>query len=142
MDGVPAEAARVIGMGAIPMARDVLQRLADPTIVAFSLPGGAWPRSLLSSTLIPDAWMGLVEKRDGRRWFVPAGEQPRLEDADTLILVRNRPITVPVELSGVESADGNHVDAHGEMLVRWPARDDDLAALNRALLASESSGEL
>lgn len=124
------------------MGRDVLQRLADATIVALSLPGGAWPRSLLSTTLIPDAWMGLVEKRDGRRWFVPAGEQPRLDEADTLVLVRNRPITVPIELIAGASADGNNVDARGEILVRWSARDDELAALSRALLAPESSGDL
>jgi hypothetical protein len=124
------------------MSREVLQRLADATIVALSLPGGAWPRSLLSTTLIPDAWMGLVEKRDGRRWFVPAGEQPRLDESDMLVLVRNRPITVPVDLAGAESADGNSVDASCELLIRWPARDDDLAALSRALLAPESSGDL
>lgn len=116
------------------MSRGILQRLADPTLIALSVPESSWPRSLLGATLIPDAWMGLVERRDGRRRFVPAGDDPRLDDDASLLLVRNRLITVPLDVSGARARCENRVDVTCEMLLRWAARDDELAALKRSIL--------
>ena len=118
------------------MSREILERLADPKIIALCIEGEAWPRSLLSSTLIPDTWMGLVEARDGRRRFVPAGEDPRPDSDDKLLLVRNRAVTVPLGIDDYPAACGNTVSGACEALVRWEARDDDLAALRRTLLST------
>lgn len=118
------------------MSRDILKRLADPTVIALCIEGAVWPRSLLSSTLIPDAWMGLVETHDGRRRFVPAGEDPRPASDDKLLLVRNRAITVPLEIDDCPANCGNAVSGACEVLVHWEARDDDLAALRRTLLSA------
>ncbi len=42
--------------------------------------------------------MGLVQTRDGRRRFVPAGEDPRPESDGQLLLVRNRALTLPLDV--------------------------------------------
>ena len=115
------------------MVAGPLKRLNDPQVVALRCRGDAWPRSLLSATLIPDTWMGLVVHADGRRRFVPAGEDPQAQRDDTLVLVRNRAITVPLALADVRAADDHGVQANIELLVRWPTRDDDLAACFRDL---------
>ena len=99
------------------MSRETLSRLTDPTLVALCVSGRAWPKSLLSETRIPDAWMGLVETRDGRRRCVPAGEDPRPDDDDRLLLVRSRPIAASLEAINVSASCGNAVSASGEILL-------------------------
>lgn len=111
------------------MTRDAYKQLSEETLVALRCQREEWPRGLMSETPIPDTWMGLALRRDGGRRFVPAGEEPRLERDDTLVLVRNRAITVPLTASQVSAACGNLVDGEVELLLRWHARDDDLAAL-------------
>ena len=118
------------------MSRDTLKQLEDETLVALCIDGEAWPRGLLSESPIPDAWMGLVTKADGRRRFVPAGEDPRAERGEKLLLVRNRAIAVPLEVSDCPAARGNLVSGACELLLRWQAREDDLAALQRLLLGA------
>jgi len=118
------------------MSRSLAERLQNQTLVALTISGREFPRGLLSETLIPDAWMGLVERRDGGRRFVPAGEDPRPGRDDRLLLVRNRAITVPLAVDDAPAADGHLVAAKCELLVRWQAREDDLAALGRTLLSS------
>lgn len=120
------------------MSQDVLKRLADPTVVAVAVRGPDWPRPLLSDVPIPDAWMGLVESPDGRRRFVPAGQDPRPEREDRLTLVRNRAVSVPLVVKAVAASCGSEVDAECELLIRWDAREVDLAALREALLPSGS----
>jgi hypothetical protein len=122
------------------MARDILKSLADASIAALRVRGGEWPRNLLAETLIPDAWMGIVLQPDGRRRFVPAGEDPRPERDDTLVLVRNRAIAVPLELHEAPASSGHGVHARVELLVRAPARDDELAALARTLVTGDALG--
>ncbi|MBU0616357.1 MAG: SMP-30/gluconolactonase/LRE family protein [Planctomycetes bacterium] len=117
------------------MSREPLRELTDPTLVSVCVAGDAWPRGLLSENPIPDNWMGLVIKPDSRRRYVPAGENPRAERGDKLVLTRNRPITVPLNVSNCQASQGNLVDATCELLVRWQAREDDLAALERSLLS-------
>lgn len=114
---------------------DVLHRLADSTLVAFCIRGADWPRSFLSTTTLPDSWIGLVEKRDGRRRFVPSGEDPKPADDDWLVLVRNQRISLPIQVERAPAKSGQAVDAAGELLVSWATREDDLAALRRTLLA-------
>lgn len=116
------------------MTRPLDKSLADPTVVAVAVRGVDWPRSMLAETRVPDAWIGLMEKRDARRWLVPSGEAPRADDGDCVTLVRNRPIVVPVEIAECPASCGNVVSGTCELLVRWPARDDELAALRRSLL--------
>lgn len=118
------------------MIPDPLSRLNDVTLIALRFTGDQWPRGLLSTKVIPDAWMALVETDAGYRRFAPAGEDPRPGARDTLTFVRNRLITVPLELATARSADGHEVAASAELLVRWPARDEELAALARALQAT------
>ncbi len=120
------------------MILDVLKTLADPQVVALRIRGAQWPRSLLRGTLIPDAWMALVQRPDGRRRFVPSGEDPAPDREDTLVLVRNRAITVPVAPAVGRSADNHEVHADVELLVRWMPRDDELAALHRTLLDEDT----
>ena len=117
------------------MSREPLKELTDPTLVAVCVAGDAWPRGLLSENPIPDNWMGLVIKPDGRRRYVPAGENPRAERGDKLVLTRTRPITVPLSVSNCQASQGNLVDGACELLVRWQPREDDLAALERSLLS-------
>jgi len=120
------------------MTGDVHKLLADPTLVAAVLSGERWPRSsLLSETPIPDAWMGLLAKPDGRRRFVPAGESPRAQSGDRLLLVRNRPITVPLRIEQARAACGGDVSVECELLVRWEARESELAALLRRISEME-----
>jgi len=119
------------------MKKDVLQQLSDATVVAVCAGGDTWPRALLSATLVPHGWIALVERPDGGRRFVPAGDDPKPQRDETLLLVRNRPITVPLEAPPTRAANGFDVSAAGELLVRWQARNDDLAALRRALPAAD-----
>ncbi|MBU0640672.1 MAG: hypothetical protein KKB50_17555 [Planctomycetes bacterium] len=116
------------------MRRDVLTKLADTALVALSCTGEAWPRTLLSETVIPDTWMGLVEQRDGRRRVVPAGEDPRPGSDDRLLLVRTQAVTVPLHVAERRASCGNLVAGSIALAVRWQARDDDLAALRQALM--------
>ena len=76
---------------------------------------------------------------DGRRALIPAGDEPRAAREDVLLLVRNRPISVPLRLAGATSHDHLPVSASGELLVRWHADEADLAALRHWL---GSAGEL
>lgn len=117
------------------MKPSVIQRFADPTLIAFSLRAGDWPRGLISATLIPDAWMGLIERADGRRALLSAGDAPRGEPEDVLALVRNRRITVPLQISDAPAACGNLVNVRCELLLSWPARGDDLGALLHNVLS-------
>ena len=119
------------------MSRDTLKRLADPQVVAVRCRGDGWPRGLLGETLIPDAWMGLVVRPDGRRRFVPAGEDPRPERDDTLVLVRNRAITVALAATDVPAADDHAVSASVEILLRCTPRDNDLAAFLGTLVSAD-----
>ena len=121
------------------MSRDVRERLSDATVVALCVDGGEWPRGLLSEYPIPDKWMGLVIAADGRRRYVPAGEDPRCERGQKLLLVRNSPVAVPVSVADATAADGHAVSAACDLLLRWEAREDDLAAMQRTLLGE---GEL
>lgn len=120
------------------MSRDVLHCLDDGALVAICLDGDEWPRGLLSETPIPDKWMGLIEKPDGRRRFAPAGETPRADRGDRLLLVRNRPLTVPLEIQDAPSRDGLPITCVCEILVRCPAREDELAQLARSMLAPDA----
>lgn len=113
---------------------DVPRQLSDPTIAAICIAGAQWPRSFLSATVVPDSWIGLVEKRDGRRRFVPSGEDPRPDADDWLVLVRNKRITTPIRVESEIASCGRAVEAAADLLVRWPAREDDLSALRRTLL--------
>jgi hypothetical protein len=117
------------------VSREPLKELTDATLIAVCVAGDAWPRGLLSDNPIPENWMALVIKPDGRRRYVPAGENPRSERGDKLVLARNRPITVPLSVSNCPASQGNLVDGTCELLVRWRPREDDLAALERALLS-------
>ena len=121
------------------MSQSVLNRLTEERVVALLADADLWPRSRLSPTLIPDKWMGLLVRRDGGRQFVPAGEEPRGQPGDRLLLVRNRPITVPLAATDTRAACGHYVRGTCEILVRCQPRDDDLAALANTLL---DSGEL
>lgn len=116
------------------MTRDTLKQLEEPSVLALCIDGDAWPRGLLSGTPIPDRWIGLIVKPDGRRALVPPGEEPRVERGDRLVLVRNHPITVPLAVGDCPAAEGNLVSAAGELLVRWQSREHDLAALHQTLL--------
>lgn len=119
------------------MGRDLLKELKDETLVAVAGQSSDWPGALLSKTLIPDKWMGLVETRDGRRRFVPAGDDPRPEKGERLTLVRNRPITIPLEVHECKGAKGNLIDGRCEVMLRWAGDENDLAALRRALMDTD-----
>jgi hypothetical protein len=106
-----------------------LEKLNDPTLAAVRIAGGDWPRPLFGETPIPDSWMSLLITPDGRKRHVPAGEDPRPARDDRLLLVRNRPITVPLECGETPAACGNLVSARVQVLLRWMARESDLAAL-------------
>lgn len=99
--------------------------------------GGDWPRPLLGQTRLPQGWLGLVETPDGRRRLVPPGEDPRPQRDDSLLLVRDRPVAVPLAVEDVPAACGHTVSMHAEVLLRWSARADDLAALRRTLLSDQ-----
>jgi hypothetical protein len=118
------------------MNHDIRQQLMDEALVALCVFGRRWPRGLLSKTPIPHAWVGFVETSDGRRRFVPSGEDPRPDEDDQLLLVRNRAIAVPLEIGDCTAECGNRVNAHCEVLLRWAARETDLAALARWILGS------
>jgi hypothetical protein len=121
------------------MSRKVQERMADDGVVALCADGGDWPHAFRAATPIPDGWMGLVERRDGSRRLVPAGEEPRSAVGDRLVLVRTSSIQVPLAVDETPAACGHGVLATCGMALRWQARDDDLAALRAALLGS---GEL
>ncbi|TWT42022.1 hypothetical protein RAS1_31490 [Phycisphaerae bacterium RAS1] len=120
------------------MSANVPKLLADPTIVAFRVAADEWPRTLLAETPIPDAWMALLERLDGTRRFVPAGDLPRGQRGDTLTLVRNRLLTIPLPPLRLPSASRDVVDVRGELLARWNAREQDLADLRHTLLDSDT----
>ncbi len=117
------------------MTRELATNLTDPQIVALCCRGADWPRSRFSQTPIPEGWMGLLIKPDGRRRFLPAGDDPRPDATDILVLVRNQPNAVPLDVTDVPAADGHLVRAGAELLLACPARDDEIASLHRALLA-------
>lgn len=119
------------------MLRDVLNEMRDETLVAVAADGEDWPSGLLSRTLIPDKWMGLVETRDGRRRFVPAGDDPRPDDDDRLTLVRNRPLVAPLKVRGCKGAEGNLIHGGCEVLLRCGPNEHDLAAFRKRVVADE-----
>lgn len=116
------------------MSRDILKRLEQATLVALRCKGGAWVGSFFTRPPIPEAWLGLVVRPDGTRRLAPPGEDPRPDDDDTLVLVRHLAIAVPLELRDAPTAGEHCVDATVEILLRCPAREDDLAALHQTLL--------
>lgn len=118
------------------MSSTILRQLDDPELVALQAAGGDWGDSFFAATLIPDKWMGLVVRPDGRRRFVPAGEDPAPESRDSLVLVRNQPITIACRVEDVPAADDHAVTAEVELLLRCGMREDDLAALHRALVST------
>jgi len=117
------------------MSRDLLKRLTDAMLVAVRCRGDEWPRALLSATVIPDGWMGLVQTCDGRRRFVPAGEDPRPESDDQLLFVRNRMLTLQLDVPECVSACENTVAGSCELVARWNADEHDLAAMHKSLMA-------
>lgn len=121
------------------MSRDPRTILATPEVVAFRCAGHEWPRSVLTEAPIPDTWMGLLTKPSGWRRLVPSGEDPQPAREDTLVLVRYRAITVPIEVHDVSAADGHAIDAVVELLVRVAPQATEIAALNDLLLGA---GEL
>ncbi len=118
------------------MGHNVLERLVDPQLVALRCMGDAWPRALLSPTPVPAGWIGLVVMPDGRRRLVPAGEDPRSERADTLVLIRSGPLVVSLRVDGVPAADGHPTSAAVELALRCRTRDDELAAFHKTLLTT------
>jgi len=120
------------------MSRDVLALLSDGSLAACRVEGARWPRGLLSKAPIPDGWVGLVEARDGRRRFVPGGQEPDAERDDTLVLVRDRVFAVGLKVRDAEARCGKPVSGECEVELRWEAREDDLAALRRGLLQGET----
>lgn len=121
------------------MTRDVLKRLAEPTIIALRCSLQQWPRGLLGPTPLPDAWMGVLETPEGARRLVAAGDGPRGTDQATITLVRNRRLTAPLRVAGAAAQDRHLFDLFCELLLTAPAREHELAALARMLPAS---GEL
>jgi len=117
------------------MSADIQKRLADPNLIALRCGGDDWPHGFLSQTPIPNAWVGLVITAGGRRRFVPSGENPHPDATDTLVLVRNRDITIPLHTEEAPAADKHLVNASAEIVFRWNTRDDDLAALRATLLS-------
>ncbi|QOJ14545.1 MAG: hypothetical protein HRU75_07785 [Planctomycetia bacterium] len=113
------------------MPRDVISRTADPTIAAFRVAGREWPRGLLAPVLVPDAWLALVDTRDGRRRLVVAGDDPRPAADDSVTLVRSRPLATPVEVGFRPDADGVGIAAVIELLLRVVPREHELAAFAR-----------
>jgi hypothetical protein len=113
---------------------DPIKQHGDERLLALRCPADAWPHSLLSATPIPDKWIGLLTRSDGRRRLVPAGEVPRGDRDDTLMLVRNRAIVVPVSLAQATSSDGHAIEGSVELLLRCPMREDELAAFSATLL--------
>ena len=117
------------------MSRDVLKQLEDQALVSVRILGEDWPRGLLSGTPIPDGWLALLVKSDGRRRLAPAGEDPRPERGDKLILARSRPMNALLSVADSPADQGVAVDAVCELTVSWRPREDELAALERTLLA-------
>lgn len=120
------------------MSRSVPERFNDATLAAFICTADDWPRGLLSTTPIPDAWMGLILRRDGARRFIPAGEVPRLDDSDRLMLVRNRAFTVPLAIEDAPANCNNTVSGRAELLVRCPPQEAELGQFFRTLLHGHS----
>ncbi|MBK8914753.1 MAG: hypothetical protein IPM64_09185 [Phycisphaerales bacterium] len=115
------------------MPRDVISRTADPALAALRIAGRDWPRALLSPILVPDAWLGLVDTRDGRRRRVVAGDDPRPAADDTLTLLRSRPLATPIEVGFRPDADGAGVAAVVELLIRVLPGEHELAAFARLI---------
>lgn len=122
------------------MGRNILERMGVESVIAVRCAGSEWPSGVFSETLVPDGWMGLLERRDGRRRLIPAGDAPRAEASDTILLIRNRLFAVPLAAADAVAAGGHDVQAQVELLVRVPARDHELAAFSRTFVAS--AGEL
>ncbi|MFH1746753.1 MAG: hypothetical protein ABIG44_06875 [Planctomycetota bacterium] len=116
------------------MSRKIIERLADAAMVAVRVAGDAWPRALVSATPIPEQWLGLLERSDGGRRLVPSGEDPRPQRSDRLLLVRRGPVCIKLKIVDLRSTDGHDVSGTCQLSLNWQARDDDLAALGRAIL--------
>jgi|GEM_PF-1312788 len=118
------------------MSRDPRSRLADASLVAIRADGEDWPHGRMKQTPIPESWRALVETRGGTRRMVRAGEDPNPGRDDRLLLVRTRPVSIMLTIADAVSADDDGVRGTCELLVGWPARDDDLAALRKTLMTS------
>jgi hypothetical protein len=117
---------------------NLLDHLNDASVLAVQGFGRDWPRPLFSQSFIPDTWQAILESPEGWRKFYAAGADPRPTDDARLTLVRARPIVIPFEVRDLASADDHDIHAAGEVLVRWPTRDDDLAALSARLRRGET----
>jgi hypothetical protein len=121
------------------MAGSFIDRLGSAGLVAACVDAEAVPHSFMSpARVVPENWMALIERADGRRRFVPAGQEPRPERDEFVLFVRQGQIAVPFAAEGA-AADKHDVTVSGELLVHWQARDDELASLRRTLLDSGAS---
>lgn len=127
--------------GAVAVKRDIQKLFTDERTVAFAATGDDWPRGLLSAFPVPAKWFALLIKADGQRRLVPAGDDPRPERSDRLVLVRDHSFPIPLSVAGCSGIKGNLIDGACEILVRWQPRADDLAALERSLLSTPLSLE-
>ena len=118
------------------MSRDIRKQLADPQLVAVCLDGEAWPHGLLSASRLPTGWLGLHVRPDGTRRLVAPGEEPDCGRGDKLVLVRDGPVQVNIGVQDVTCADQYAANGACELVLRWPARADDLAALRATLLGT------
>lgn len=108
------------------MAADLACELNDPEVLALCVGAGR-------SASVPAGWLGLLVHADGRRELLAAEQSVRLARDDRLLLARASAIAIPVATSQTPASCGRPVCGRCTVLVRWLPRDDDLAALLRAL---------
>lgn len=116
------------------MTRDVNKLLTDDQLLAFRCRAGDWPQAPRGTLPVPDDWIGLVIKPDGRRRLIPPGENPQPERDDILVLLRRRDWPVTLTVADVPASDRHLVSATIELCLRCPPRDHELAALRDTLL--------
>jgi hypothetical protein len=113
------------------MGADLLSEMKNPELLALCTDA----TDARGSLLIPPNWLALLLHPDGRQELLGAGQAVRLGRDDRVLLARESPVAIPLATADTPASCGHLVRASCTLLLRFVARQDDLAALHRALPA-------
>lgn len=116
------------------MARDVGALLSDASVLAVLCMASEWPRRLFRAATVPIGWKGLLERSDGGRRRIAAGEEPDAQERDTLFLVREGTMRFTFGIGSCRTSDGHEISGVCEVEARIGDGEDELAGARRAFM--------
>jgi hypothetical protein len=113
------------------------QVLADERLLGVRIRGADWPRRMMRRMSVPPGWVALREQPSGVRELTRAGETPEIEPDDTLLLLRQPVVELPLAARRLQAADEHRVDATCALRLGLPADRDSAAAFGRLITTGD-----